>query len=312
MLLANLLAWAGAISLLGTTPLLLGAAGLAWTFGLRHGLDADHIVAIDTVTRRLVQSGRTPSLVGLFFSLGHSSVVILATFVLVGLPAHGWLERWHLLGGAFGTAVSAMFMGVAVIANARMAVGQWRALHRGGASLPATGTPATWLLRPVFRLIGRSWHMYPLGFLFGLGFDTASEIGLLGMATAQANQGVGLLGVMALPLLFTMGMALVDTLDTVLMCRAYGWGMRRGDRYRGYDLAVTLVSLGAAGTVGTIELAQGIGGADGGNGLLMRGIMAANDHFTALGAAIVLAFLALWGAAVAIGRVQRGEVTTTP
>ncbi|WP_130732474.1 HoxN/HupN/NixA family nickel/cobalt transporter [Komagataeibacter xylinus] len=306
LLLANVVAWAWAVAALGGAPVLLGAAGLAWAFGLRHGLDADHIVAIDVVTRRLMQAGGAPLLVGLFFSLGHSTVVVLATLALVELPALGWLERWHPVGGGFGTLVSAGFMLVAVLTNARMAVRQWRAL-RQPAPLPAC--PAGFLSGQAGRWIGRSWQMYPLGFLFGLGFDTASEIGLLGMAAVQAHHGLGLVGVMAFPLLFTAGMALVDTLDTLLMCRAYGWGMRSGRRRVAYDLGISLVSLVAAVGIGMIEMGPQMGAM--GGSLLMRGLVAAGNHLAALGAGIVLVFLALWGGAVVVSRRQADRVSPT-
>ncbi|AQU88774.1 hypothetical protein B0W47_16500 [Komagataeibacter nataicola] len=310
LLLANLAVWAWAVTMLGASPVLLGAAGLAWTFGLRHGLDADHIVAIDVVTRRLMQAGRAPLLVGLFFSLGHSTVVILATLALVALPVQGWLERWHLVGESFGTLVSAGFMLVAVWTNARMAMSQWRAL-RQPAALPARASPpAGFVSGRAGRWIDRSWQMYPLGFLFGLGFDTASEIGLLGMAAVQAHQGLGFAGVMAFPLLFTAGMALVDTLDTLLMCRAYGWGMRSGRRRVAYDLGISLVSLGAAAGIGMIELGQKMGAAAGGS-LLMWGLMMASDHLAALGVGIVLVFLALWGGAVVVSRMQANRISPT-
>ncbi|AZV37699.1 HoxN/HupN/NixA family nickel/cobalt transporter [Komagataeibacter xylinus] len=308
LLLANLVAWAWAMTTLGCAPVLLGAAGLAWTFGLRHGLDADHIVAIDVVTRRLMQAGRAPSLVGLFFSLGHSTVVVLATLALVALPVQGWLEQWHLVGGGFGTLVSAVFMLAAVMANARMALGQWRAL-RQPARLPPP--PAGFVFGWAGRWIGRSWQMYPLGFLFGLGFDTASEIGLLGMAAVQAHHGLGLAGVMTFPLLFTTGMALVDTLDTLLMCRAYGWGMRSGRRRVAYDLGISLVSLVAAAGIGAIELGQKLPGNAAQGNLLMRSLMAAGDHLAGVGAGIVLVFLALWGGAVVISRRQANRISPT-
>ncbi|MBV1829914.1 HoxN/HupN/NixA family nickel/cobalt transporter [Komagataeibacter sp. AV436] len=307
LLLANLAAWAWAATMLGAAPALLGAAVLAWTFGLRHGLDADHIVAIDVVTRRLMQAGRAPGLVGLFFSLGHSTVVLLATLALVMLPVPFWLERWHVAGGSFGMLVPAAFMLVAVMANARMALWQWRALRQPAPLPPAPSTG--FVSGRVGRWIGRSWQMYPLGFLFGLGFDTASEIGLLGMAAVHAHHGLGLAGVMAFPLLFTAGMALVDTLDTLLMCRAYGWGMRSGRRAVAYDLGISLVSLVAAAGIGAIELGQKVG--DAGASVLTRGLMVAGDHFAALGAGIVLVFLALWGGAVVISRRQANPVTPT-
>lgn len=299
VLLANVGAWVWAACLLGKSPLLLGTAGLAWVFGLRHGLDADHIVAIDTVIRKLLLSGRPASRVGLFFSLGHSSVVILATFFLFMLPVHGWLEQWHLIGGVFGSVVSGSFMGLTVIANIWMAAQQWQALKQGKAD-GATGSagknvcsPVGWLLRPFFRLIDRAWHMYFLGFMFGLGFDTASEIGLLGMTTLQAAQGVRVLGVLSLPLLFTAAMALVDTLDTVLMCRVYGWRGQSDERHAVYNLAITFVSLCAAIAVGAVELGPFVLG-ENSLGKLSDTMGFISEHFSAVGGGIMAVFLAVW------------------
>ena len=298
VLLANLGAWVWAVCTLGASPLLLGAAGLDWAFGLRHGLDADHIVAIDTVTRKLMLSGRPPLRVGLFFSLGHSSVVLLATAVLFILPLQGWLERWHLIGGVLGTSVSGIFMGLTVIANGWMALQQWRAFqnkeHAGAALGPASLTG--WLLRPFFKLIGRAWHMYPLGFVFGLGFDTASEIGLLGMTTLQAAHGLGPLGVLSLPLLFTAGMALVDTLDTVLMCHVYGWYGQTQKRHAVYNLAITLFSLVAATGVGAVEVCPLIL-ENTTSDFFSKSVDFASEHFSAIGAGILIVFSLLWALA---------------
>lgn len=301
VVLANVGAWVWAACLLGTSPLLLGTAGLAWVFGLRHGLDADHIVAIDTVTRKLMLSGRPASRVGLFFSLGHSSVVIAATLLLALLPVRGVLEQWHLIGGVFGTVVSGSFMGLAVIANIWMAAQQWHALkqHQPAPALGAGGSvcsPLGWAVRPFFSLIGRAWHMYPLGFIFGLGFDTASEISLLGMTTLQAAHGVGALGVLSLPLLFTSAMALVDTLDTVLMCRVYAWRGQAEGRRAIYNLVITLISLGAAAAVAVVELGPLVWG-DGSFGALSQSISFISEHFSAVGGCILAVFLTVWAVA---------------
>ncbi|GBQ19559.1 high-affinity nickel permease [Acetobacter cibinongensis NRIC 0482] len=301
VLLANIGAWVWAACLLGTSPLLLGTAGLAWVFGLRHGLDADHIVAIDTVTRKLMLSGRPASRVGLFFSLGHSSVVIAATLLLALLPVRGVLEQWHLIGGVLGTVVSGAFMGLTVIANIGMAAQQWRALkqHQKSPALGTVGTvcsPVGWVVRPFFSLIGRAWHMYPLGFVFGLGFDTASEISLLGMTTLQAAQGVGVLGVLSLPLLFTSAMALVDTLDTVVMCRVYAWRGQAEGRRAIYNLGITLISLMAAAAVAVVELGPLIWG-DGSLGAVSKSIDFISEHFSAVGGFILAVFLTLWAMA---------------
>ncbi|WP_025812308.1 HoxN/HupN/NixA family nickel/cobalt transporter, partial [Komagataeibacter kakiaceti] len=170
------------------------------------------------------------------------------------------------------------------------------------------GGPLAWLFRPVFRLIGRGWQMYPLGFLFGLGFDTATEIGLLGMAAVQAAHGLGLAGVLSFPLLFTAGMALVDTLDAVLMYRAYGWSARSGRRRLVYNLAITLTSIVTAGAVGMVELGQKLGELGGWTGPLARGLAVVSAHFPAFGAVILLVFILLWGAAVFINRIARPAV----
>lgn len=298
VILANVGVWVWALLTLGPSPLLLGTAALAWTFGLRHGLDADHIVAIDTVTRKLMLSGCSPLRVGLFFSLGHSSVVILATLFLFVLPVHGWLERWHLIGGVFGTVVSGTFMCLTVITNAWLGFQQWRAIKQKKQIFltdnPPLATPVGWLLRPFFTLIGRAWHMYPLGFVFGLGFDTASEIGLLGMTTLQAAHGVGLLGVLSFPLLFTAAMALVDTLDTLLMCRVYGWGGQNNRRPIFYNFVITLVSLFAAIGVGTAELGPLLLGSHLPSEFFSQCLNFVSDHFSAIGGCILVVFLLLW------------------
>src|ERR1700738_1504240 len=232
---ANLLAWAWAFAAFHGDALLLGTALLAYGFGLRHAVDADHIAAIDNVTRKLMQEGKRPLYVGLFFALGHSPVVARACAGVAAaatlLSAH--FEPFKSVGGVVGTLVSALFLFAIAAANLVILRSVWRTFERvknGGRYdagdydllLADRGLLAR-LFRPLFGLITRSWHMFPLGFLFGLGFDTATEVALLGLSATQAAQGVSLWSVLVFPALFAAGMALVDTTDGVLMLGAYNW-----------------------------------------------------------------------------------------
>ncbi|GBQ91311.1 high-affinity nickel permease [Gluconacetobacter johannae DSM 13595] len=302
----NIAAWGWAEYALGAQPVLMASALLAWTFGLRHAMDADHIAAIDVVTRKLMTQGRRPLWVGLSFSLGHSSVVILATLLLAVVPAHGWLDRWHLIGGTVGSVVSISFLLVMALANMDVALTQWRALRAGAGAGAEPSVPGGLLVRlfhPAFRLVSRGWQMYPLGFLFGLGFDTATEIGLLGLTAAHAAHGLGLAGVMVFPLLFTAGMALVDSIDAMLMIRAFGWSARSGRRRMVYNLVVTLASVMAAVAVGLVEAVQMLGD-DGAApaGLAVRAARVLGDHFPAVGLGIAALFLAIWAVSAGLDR----------
>src|SRR5690349_19735756 len=204
LIVANVAAWAWALIAFHGHAVLLGTCLLAYTFGVRHAVDADHIAAIDNVTRKLMQTGKRPISVGFFFSLGHSTVVIV-TSVALALAVVSLQARFaHLkeIGGAIGTGVSALFLITIASANTFILVGVWRifnAVRRGerviedelNLLLSQRGFLGR-LLRSLFSLISRSWHMYPLGILFGLGFDTATEIGLLGISAAQGARGLPL------------------------------------------------------------------------------------------------------------------------
>ncbi|MBO0755554.1 MAG: HoxN/HupN/NixA family nickel/cobalt transporter, partial [Bradyrhizobiaceae bacterium] len=226
---ANLLAWGWAFAEFGSRPTLLGTALLAYIFGLRHAVDADHIAAIDNVVRKLMQDGQRPLPVGFFFSLGHSTVVVLATaaIALSAATLRNQLDAIKDFGGMIGTTVSTLFLIAIALVNLVTLQSVWshfkhvRRDERIGAeqldSLLAGHGFLAQLLRPLFRIVSKSWHMYPLGFLFGLGFDTATEIGLLGISAAQASQGMLALSILVFPALFTAGMALVDTTDGILM-----------------------------------------------------------------------------------------------
>ena len=232
---ANLAAWAWALLAFRGYPVLLGTALLAYGFGARHAVDADHIAAIDNVTRKLMQQGQRPVGVGFFFSLGHSTVVALASagIALAAAALETRFAGWRELGELVGTGVSAAFLFLIALVNLVVLVQLYRAfrrVRRGGrlvedeleGFLSQRGLLGR-IFRPLFRFIGASWQMYPLGFLFGLGFDTATEVGLLGISAAEAAHGLSLWSILVFPALFTAGMSLVDTTDSVLMLGAYGW-----------------------------------------------------------------------------------------
>ncbi len=259
---ANLLAWCWALAAFRGAPALLGSALIAWGFGLRHAVDADHIAAIDNVSRRLMQQGQRPIGTGLFFSLGHSTVVVLAGLVVV--LAQDWFRsRLGLLAGwgaPVGATVSAGFLLLIGISNLLVLLALLRLrgrLRRGepaGDPLPGPGGPLSRLLAPLILRVGSSRGMFWLGLLFGLGFDTATEIGVLGLAAVGAAHGQAGWAVMVFPALFTAGMALVDTADGVMMLGAYGWALSEPGRKLGYNVVITAGSVLVALVIGAAEV----------------------------------------------------------
>jgi high-affinity nickel-transport protein len=314
---ANVAAWAWALLAFRDYPVLLGTAFLAYGFGLRHAVDADHIAAIDNVTRKLMQEGKRPVAAGFYFSLGHSTVVLLAT-VLIALAASALQNRFaafKVVGGIVGTSVSALFLFAIAIVNIIVLGAIYRtfqAVRRGerlveddlNAFLAQRGIVGR-LLRPLFRLIGKSWHMYPLGFLFGLGFDTASEIGLLGIAAAEASRGLSPWSILVFPALFTAGMSLVDTTDSVLMLGAYGWAFVKPIRKLYYNMTITFVSVLVALIVGGIEALGLIADRLSLEGAFWGMIGALNDNFGSLGYVIIAVFAISWFASVVVYRLKR-------
>jgi high-affinity nickel-transport protein len=295
---ANLFGWLWALLAFGDRPLLLAPAALAWGLGLRHAVDADHIAAIDNVMRKLVADGRRPLSVGLFFALGHSAVVTLA---VAGVVAVGSLGE---LGSFLGTLVSGLFLLAIAAVNFVILHQTWRAFHHTGpgAAAPAADTALTRLCRPLFALIRRPWHMFPLGFLFGLGFDTATEVSLLGLSAAQAAQGLPLWSILVFPALFAAGMALVDTADGLLMLGAYGWMTVNPRRKLAYNLTITGASVLVAVGVGGLELLGLAAERWGLTGGFWNTIGALNEHANTLGFAIVAVFALAWLGALALAR----------
>ncbi len=244
--------------------LLIGTGLAAYLFGLRHAVDADHISAIDNATRRLIQHGKRPISVGLWFSLGHSTVVTLlcAALALSAAYVHRHLTEWSAVGSVAGTVISATFLFIVGAINLRLLWSLWlsrrnsRATQELGVDPGVGGGLIARLLRPLLRLIDHGWQMYFVGFLFGLGFDTASEVGLLVLSARSGQTGLPLATILLLPLLFAAGMCLIDTLDGILMLGAYGWAFIEPERKFMYNVGVTLLSVLVAFAIGTGELVQ--------------------------------------------------------
>ncbi|HET9782498.1 MAG TPA: HoxN/HupN/NixA family nickel/cobalt transporter [Candidatus Dormibacteraeota bacterium] len=315
----HLAGWGLLLTYAANHPGFLALGGLAYTFGLRHAFDADHISAIDNTTRKLLQNGKRPAGVGFFFSVGHSTVVLLIA-VALGLAVR-WIvqgvvaDNGHLrsLGGAVGTLVSGGFLVAIGIFNLLILldiVRVYRRMRRGEYDRDGleheliAGGLMTRLFGRVFRLVDKSWHMYPIGFLFGLGFDTASEVALLAISAGAAAQGLPFAAVISLPLIFAAGMSLMDTADGAFMAHAYSWAFASPIRKVFYNLTVTSLSVFIALFVGIVELAQILIQMLGLHGPVFDSI-AQFDFIGKAGYLIVGAFVLTWVAAFLIYKVRR-------
>lgn len=273
----NVIVWGLALLASIQYPVILGIAAIAYGFGLRHAVDPDHIAAIDNTTRKLMQEGQRPVATGFFFSVGHSTIVILLSVSLAFATSYikTNLPQFKATGSVIGTSVSALFLLVIGAINLIVLVDvfkQFRKVKAGGTYedqslddyLANRGLLAR-LFRPALKLVDRSWKMYPVGVLFGLGFDTASEVGLLAITAGfGANGQIPALYIVLFPLLFAAGMSLVDTTDGVLMLGAYGWAFVKPIRKLYYNLNITAISVLVAIVIGSIEALQVIGSQTGG------------------------------------------------
>jgi high-affinity nickel-transport protein len=313
----NVAAWIWALLAFHGIPFLLGTALLAYTFGLRHAVDADHIAAIDNVTRKLMQQGQRPVAVGFYFSMGHSTIVVGLSVAIaatsVALKDH--FSAFQTIGGTIGTAVSACFLLAIAAANMLVLLSVYRTFRHvknGGRYddedldllLSKRGFFGR-VFRRLFRLIGRSWHMYLLGFLFGLGFDTATEVGLLGISATEASKGLAIWSILVFPVLFTAGMALVDSLDSVLMLGAYGWAFVKPIRKLYYNMTITFVSVIVAVLIGGIEALGLIGDQFKLQGAVWNAVGTLNDRFGLLGFVIIGIFAVSWLTSFVIYRLNR-------
>jgi high-affinity nickel-transport protein len=318
-------AWVWALIAFHNHPVLLGTAFLAYTFGLRHAVDADHIAAIDNVTRKLMQQGKRPVAVGFFFSLGHSTIV-LGLSVAIALTSAAIKNRFNsfeAIGGIIGTSVSAFFLLAIAVANLIILISVYRTFQRvkrGGQYvdedlnliLAQRGFFGR-IFRNLFRLIEHGWQMYPVGFLFGLGFDTATEVGLLGISATEATKGLPIWSILVFPTLFTAGMALIDTTDSILMLGAYGWAFVKPIRKLYYNMTITFVSVLVALLIGGIEVLGLIGDQFKIQGAVWDVIGSLNNNFGVIGFVIIGVFAVSWAVSIILYRMNRyDEIEVAP
>jgi high-affinity nickel-transport protein len=317
LLLFNIGTWLWAIIAFRHYPLLLGTSFLAYSFGLRHAVDADHIAAIDNVTRKLMQEGKQPVTVGFMFSLGHSTFVFVGSIVIASaaLVLQHRVDALRNIGGIIGTLVSTVFLFGIAFVNLTVLRSVYRVFARVRNGAPYIEEDLNLLLadrgflarlfRPMFAMIHHSWHMYPLGLLFGLGFDTATEIGLLSISATEASKGLPMLSTLVFPALFAAGMSLVDTTDNILMLGAYGWAFVKPVRKLYYNMTVTLVSVVVALVVGGIEALDLFAGKFHFSGMFWDTVRKLNDNFGTLGYFIIGFFVLSWILSIAFYKLQR-------
>ena len=316
LIVINVFVWTISLILFGHSAFLLGLAITAYTFGLRHAVDADHISAIDNVTRKLMQENKRPVAVGFFFSLGHSTIVVALSVVIAATAAAVKnFDNLKFIGGFIGTSVSAIFLYLIAILNLLVLWEILRAFQRVKRGeeyneqtleefLNQRGLMARFFY-PLLRITDRSWKMYPVGVLFGLGFDTATEVGILSISAVLATKGLPLWSILLFPLLFTAGMCLIDTTDGILMLGAYGWAFVKPVRKLYYNLNITLVSVLIAFVVGTLEVLGIISSALNLSGGFWDFIGNLNDNFGVLGYYIIGIFVLSWVVSTIIYKVKR-------
>ncbi|RPB13976.1 high affinity nickel transport protein nic1 [Morchella conica CCBAS932] len=312
VVIANIICWAGAAVLLHFHRPLLGTAILAYTLGLRHALDADHISAIDLMTRRLIAAGQRPVSVGMFFSLGHSTIVVI-TSIVVAATAASFSERFdsfRRVGGIIGTSVSAAFLLILALMNAWILYKLIKEMKRLISRSSEDEEVDMWnvqgagclmgVFKGAFKMIDRPWKMYPLGVLFGLGFDTSSEIALLGIASIQAAQGTSIWLILIFPVLFTAGMCLLDTTDGALMSALYTSPSFAQDNIAilYYSIVLTIITIIVAVVIGTIQLLSLILNVAEPTGHFWEGVEKAGDMYDVIGGCIAGLFVVVGVASV--------------
>jgi nickel/cobalt transporter (NiCoT) family protein len=316
LILANIGAWIWAALAFSEKPLLLGTALLAYSFGLRHAVDADHIAAIDNVTRKLMQDGLRPVTVGFYFSLGHSTIVVVASLIVyatASMMLQQQLDTVREIGSIIGTSISAFFLLAIALINLVILRGVWRTFQEARRNAGCHNeNPETLLgigflgrlFRPLFRMLAHPWQMYPVGLLFGLGFDTATEVAILGISAAAAAKGLPMQAMAVFPVLFTAGMTLVDTTDGILMTRAYGWAFVKPVRKLYYNLTITFVSVVIAFFIGGIEAIGLLKDQLKLNGGVWDVVGNLTDNFGTLGFVIIGIFVFCWIGSVVIYRIK--------
>ncbi|ORX90304.1 high-affinity nickel transporter [Basidiobolus meristosporus CBS 931.73] len=312
LVVVNIALWVAAILALRPYNGLISQAVLAYTLGLRHALDADHITAIDNVTRKLIQSGKRPCLVGLFFSLGHSTIVVVAA-IAIAATATAVADKFPAfrdVSGVIGTCVSGAFLLLIGIMNAIVLVSIWKQLQTlrrekvyreiDVEEMLNSGGVLSRFFRPIFNFIDASWKMYPLGVLFGFGFDTATEITLLALSATQANNGLNIGLILFFPFLFTAGMSLIDTLDGMLMLCTYSWAFISPIRKIYFNFTITFISVLIAILIGLVQVFNILGDKLELNGSFWEFFGTIGDNFDIVGYCIVSLFVVIWMLAILI------------
>ncbi|ROV97485.1 hypothetical protein VPNG_08702 [Cytospora leucostoma] len=339
----NAVVWAAVGVVLHFFPLLISAAVLSYTLGLRHALDADHISAIDLMTRRLIAAGQRPVSVGTWFSLGHSTIVII-TCIVVAATSGALRERFdgfQRVGNIIGTSISAAFLLILCAGNAwvlyrlvkRLRVLLWEKQQQirdgndegaeeenagGQLSLEGAGFLAN-VFRKLFRIVDRPWKMYPLGVMFGLGFDTSSEIAILGIASLQGAAGTSLWLILIFPVLFTAGMCLLDTTDGALMMTLYTSKAFARDHIAilYYSIVLTGITIVVSAFIGIVQLLTLILNVAEPEGTFWDGVSAIGDNFEIIGGSICGLFLVVGAGSVLVygpwrRRMDRGALGAPP
>ncbi|HJQ74888.1 MAG TPA: HoxN/HupN/NixA family nickel/cobalt transporter [Gaiellaceae bacterium] len=306
IVLLHVLGWGFFLYYSRHNPALAGLGTLAYTFGLRHAFDADHIAAIDNTTRKFLADGKRSLGVGFFFSLGHSTIVfsLAAGLAIAAKTVNSGVPGLHEYGSYVGAGISGTFLWIIGVLNLLVLLDIlriFRDMRRGSYDrerleerLLDRGFMNRFFVGRFASRIRASWQMYPLGVLFGLGFDTATEVGLLALAAGVATHHVPFLAVISLPLLFAAGMCLMDTADGAFMSRAYGWAFSNPVRRVYYNITVTSLSVAVALAIGTVELLQVLG--------FLGGL-----DFGKLGYGVVGLFVVTWAASVLLWKVRRLE-----
>ncbi|KAF8540849.1 high-affinity nickel-transport protein-domain-containing protein [Trichophaea hybrida] len=312
----NALVWAAVGVVLHSYRPLLATAVLAYTLGLRHALDADHIAAIDLMTRRLIASGQKPVAVGFFFSLGHSTIVVITSIAVAATSAtlSERFDSFSKVGGIIGTSVSAGFLIILAILNGyvlwKLVRKMRKVLDRDPEELASEenalgealkgGGCLIRVFKGAFRMVDQSWKMYPLGVLFGLGFDTSSEVALLGIASIQAAKGISIWLILIFPILFTAGMCLLDTVDGALMSALYQTSTFSQDviAVLYYSIVLTVITVMVAIIIGTIQLLSLILNVAEPTGQFWDGVEKVGEWYDVVGGCIVGLFVV--GAVVSV------------
>ncbi|MFZ0843581.1 MAG: HoxN/HupN/NixA family nickel/cobalt transporter [Nitrosotalea sp.] len=309
-----------ASAIIGSISIPLAGLGIvAYVFGLRHGVDADHIAAIDNTTRKLMQEGKKPLTVGTWFSLGHSTIVILMIIALVisTRVIASSIPNLQNVGEIIGTSVSGTFLWIVGLINVVIVFGiykiykELKAGKLDPAQLEEKLNKRGFLNRyftPLFKIVRKPWQIYPIGVLFGLGFDTASEVALIAISVGiGVTSSIPIWMILVLPFMFTCGMVLVDTTDSITMRMAYGWAFHKPIRKIYYNLTITIISILVAFVIGSVEILQVLSGELKFTGAFWNWLN--NLDFETLGYGIIAIFVISWLVSITVYKYKKIENT---